>query len=62
MTNGDCRIRYQDKKLDEPVVIICMTGHRSPIVAHQLKKHGYNRVYNLTWGMLAWKLFGGKTK
>jgi rhodanese-related sulfurtransferase len=53
--------RYKDENLDEPVVIICMTGHRSPPVAYQLKKRGYKRVYNLTWGMLAWKLFGGKT-
>ena len=53
---------FKDKNLDEPIVIICMTGHRSPIVAHRLKKRGYKRVYNLTWGMLAWKLFGGKTQ
>jgi rhodanese-related sulfurtransferase len=33
-----------------------MTGHRSPMVAYQLKKRGYKQVYNLTWGMLAWKL------
>ena len=50
--------RYKDKNLDEPIVIICMTGHRSPPVAYQLKKQGYKRVYNLTWGMLAWKLCG----
>jgi len=54
--------RYKDENFDEPVVIICMTGHRSPPVAYQLKKRGYRRVYNLTWGMLAWKLLGGKTK
>lgn len=40
-----------------PLVVICMTGHRSPIVAYQLKKRGYKQVYNLTWGMLAWKLW-----
>ncbi len=43
------------------IVIICMTGHRSPVVAGRLKKRGYTNVYNLTWGMWAWKLFGGKT-
>lgn len=42
----------------KPVVVICMTGHRSPLAAYRLKKHGFKRVYNLTWGMLAWKLFG----
>ncbi|WP_373498626.1 rhodanese-like domain-containing protein [Desulfococcus sp.] len=44
-----------------PVVVICMTGHRSPVAAHRLGKHGIRNVYNLTWGMLGWKLFGGKT-
>ena len=42
-----------------PVIVICMTGHRSPPVAYRLKKQGFQNVYNLTWGMLAWKLFGG---
>jgi len=53
--------RYQDKSFDETAVIICMTGHRSPLVAYQLQKRGYTHVYNLTGGMLAWKFFGGKT-
>ena len=46
---------------DTPVVVICMTGHRSPVAAHLLQKQGIKNVYNLTWGMLGWKLFGGKT-
>jgi rhodanese-related sulfurtransferase len=37
------------------VVVICMTGHRSPIGAYQLKKAGFARVYNLTWGMAGWE-------
>jgi rhodanese-related sulfurtransferase len=37
------------------VVVICMTGHRSPIGAYQLKKTGLERVYNLTWGMAGWQ-------
>ena len=49
---------FRGKNVDEPVIVICMTGHRSPIVAYRLKKRGFKRVYNLTWGMLAWKLFG----
>ena len=47
---------FKGKNVDEPVIVICMTGHRSPMVAYQLKKRGYRQVYNLTWGMLAWKL------
>jgi rhodanese-related sulfurtransferase len=41
----------------QDVVVICMTGHRSPLVAHALNKRGYSRVYNLTWGMVGWKVY-----
>ncbi len=44
-----------------PIVVICMSGHRSPPVVKQLRDGGYTNVSNLTWGMLAWKLFGGET-
>ncbi len=47
----------QKVKPDQPLVIICMTGHRSPIVAYSLQKRGFKRVYNLTWGMVGWKIF-----
>jgi rhodanese-related sulfurtransferase len=43
---------------EDPVIVICMTGHRSPPVAYRLKRRGFKKVYNLTWGMLAWKLMG----
>jgi rhodanese-related sulfurtransferase len=39
-----------------------MTGHRSPIVAYRLQKLGFQNVYNLMGGMLAWKLTGGPTQ
>ena len=52
---------FQEPDADKPIVVICMTGHRSPIVASRLKKRGYKNVYILIWGMWAWKLFGGKT-
>ncbi|GBC61585.1 rhodanese-like domain-containing protein [Desulfonema ishimotonii] len=47
---------------ETPVIVICMTGHRSPVVAWSLKKQGVRQVYNLTWGMLGWKLWGGATR
>lgn len=46
---------------NRPIIVICMTGHRSPIAAYMLKKYGFKNVYHLSWGMLAWKLFGGPT-
>jgi rhodanese-related sulfurtransferase len=45
----------------KPLVIICMTGHRSSVVAYGLKKRGFTRVHNLTFGMLGWLLSGGET-
>lgn len=39
------------------MVIICLTGHRSPVVAYRLLKLGYPRVYNLTWGMAGWEVW-----
>ncbi len=42
---------------EQSVVVICMTGHRSPLVAYALKKRGFKRVYNLTWGMLGWQIY-----
>ncbi len=41
----------------QEVVVICMTGHRSPLVAYALKKRGYARVDNLAWGMVGWKVY-----
>ncbi len=42
---------------EKAVVVICMTGHRSPPVAYRLLQAGYPRVYNLTGGMAGWKLW-----
>ena len=52
---------FEDIDSAKPIVVICMTGHRSPIVTHRLKKHGFKNVYNLLWGMWAWWIFGGET-
>ena len=51
---------FKEKDSRRPLVVICMTGHRSSIVAYQLKKRVPQEVYNLTWGMLGWLLSGGK--
>lgn len=39
---------------DKTVVLVCMTGHRSPVAAKLLQSHTKGRVVNLTWGMLGW--------
>ena len=53
---------FKQKDSRKPVVVICMTGHRSPIVAYRLKKRVSQEVYNLTWGMIGWLLSGGKIR
>ena len=45
----------------KPLVVICLSGHRSSVVAYGLKKQGFTKVHNLTFGMLGWLLSGGKT-
>lgn len=42
---------------DQTLVVICMTGHRSVLVARNLQKRGYGKVYNLTGGMAGWQLY-----
>ena len=52
---------FKAQDLRKPLVIICLTGHRSSVVAYGLKKRGFPKVHNLTFGMLGWLLSGGKT-
>ncbi|MGA3119088.1 MAG: rhodanese-like domain-containing protein [Syntrophobacteraceae bacterium] len=51
-------LNSQDKK--RPLVIVCLSGHRSPVVGFRLKKQGFKNVYYLSWGMLAWIVTGGR--
>ena len=46
---------------DQPVAVICLTAHRSPIAAKQLVKSGFTTVYNITGGMVEWRRLGLKT-
>jgi len=42
----------------KPVVVICMSGHRSPVVGFRLKQRGFNEVYYLSWGMIGMLIAG----
>lgn len=44
-----------DKYKNRPVVVYCRTGQRSISAAGTLKKAGFEKVYNLTGGMIAWQ-------
>lgn len=42
----------------EPIAVICLTAHRSPIAAQQLTQDGFTQVFNITGGMMAWRQEG----
>lgn len=44
-------------KPEIPVVMLCLSGHRSRPGVRWLKAHGYE-VYSLAGGLLAWKAAG----
>jgi len=49
---------FRELPKDEPVAVICLTSHRSPIAAKQLLKAGFRKVYNITGGMMEWQQKG----
>ena len=46
---------FRELSPDQPIVVICLTAHRSPIAARQLTKAGFTTVYNITGGMVEWR-------
>lgn len=49
---------FKDLSYHEPIALICLTAHRSPIAAEALIKTGFNQVYNIEGGMMAWQKEG----
>jgi rhodanese-related sulfurtransferase len=45
---------------EKPLVIVCLSGHRSPLVGFRLKKKGFKNVQYLSWGMISWIFSGGR--
>lgn len=52
---------FQDLPKDQPVALICLTAHRSPIAAAQLAKIGFMQVFNVTGGTMQWRQLGFET-
>lgn len=42
----------------QPVVLTCLSGHRSITTAQWLVKQGYDQVYNLSGGVMTWQRLG----
>lgn len=49
---------FQDLPKNEPVAVICLTSHRSPIAAEYLVKAGFTQVSNISGGMMEWRRLG----
>jgi rhodanese-related sulfurtransferase len=47
-----------DKYRQQPIVVGCASGNRSSHACRILKKNGFEKVYNLKGGMLAWQSAG----
>ena len=51
---GDVAQRINEVPKDRTVIIHCATGQRSATVTDALRQAGYDRVYNLAGGIVAW--------
>ena len=54
------RIKADDTGLapEDEILVICLSGHRSPRQARRLAALGYANVANVSGGLLAWKRAG----
>jgi rhodanese-related sulfurtransferase len=43
---------------DDDILVICLSGHRSPRQARRLAAMGFTRVTNVHGGLMAWKKAG----
>lgn len=44
-----------DKHKSKPIILSCRSGNQSQSAARQLRKAGFERVYNLRGGIMAWQ-------
>jgi len=57
---GDLAVRVKDleKWKSKPVIVVCASGSRSSSAVGVLKKHGFEKVFNLSGGFGAWQQAG----
>ena len=63
MHAGQLPERYSELGLDknQPIAVTCRSGHRGSIAGSILEQKGFNKLYNLLGGMVAWQNSGGET-
>jgi rhodanese-related sulfurtransferase len=52
---------FQALSPEQPVAVICLTAHRSPIAALCLEKLGFVAVNNISGGLIEWRKLGLST-
>ncbi|MBI4985519.1 MAG: rhodanese-like domain-containing protein [Rhodocyclales bacterium] len=52
------RLSEIDKYKEKPVIVCCASGNRSSSAAAALRKAGFQKVFNLSGGIGAWKEAG----
>ena len=41
---------------DRPIILSCRTGSRSEMVCRFLRENGFSNIYNLSGGIMGWRL------
>lgn len=49
------QIATLNKHKERPIIVTCRSGAQSSAACNQLKKAGFEQVYNLKGGLLAWQ-------
>ncbi len=49
------QISTLNKHKEKPIIVACRSGAQSASACHQLRKAGFEQVYNLKGGILAWQ-------
>jgi rhodanese-related sulfurtransferase len=44
-----------EKYREKPIIAVCLSGQRSAQACGKLKKQGFEKVYNLSGGIMAWQ-------
>ncbi|MBI3523353.1 MAG: rhodanese-like domain-containing protein [Betaproteobacteria bacterium] len=52
------RLNELEKFKDKPLIVNCQSGNRSSAACSTLKKHGFEKVFNLNGGIGAWREAG----
>lgn len=49
------QLKQLDKHKDKPIIVTCRSGATSPAACKQLREAGFENVFNMQGGLLAWQ-------